>query len=233
MENNQPVSPPPANQPNFNPVPNVPVTPPVSAPPFRGGPLKMLLNKKIIFAVLGIVVLVEVVWAVSSLMKPKPTPVASSPSSSAVAITKVTSATLIATPSAVKVGDKINVKINLSSQVKSDGVDMIILYDPKLLSVESASAATPVKTGSLFSSYPQNKLDDKLGRIAVSGIADQAGGVLANGSLGEVTFVAKTAGKTKITLDFTPGSASDSNIVETGTGNDVLGKVGAAEVIIQ
>lgn len=187
----------------------------------------LFIRRKTLFIVLGVIIALEVAWAGWTLFKgTSPTPQVSRQE---VFVTgpKSTEVTLTSDRTSLKVGEKANVSINLSSSSQTDGVDLIIIYDPKFLS------AKPVILGKVYSDYPQNVLDDKAGRIIVSGITSQVGGVLANGLFGSVEFTAKAAGVAKISLDFTPGTTGDSNITESGTGKDVLEKVNSLELNIQ
>ncbi len=182
--------------------------------------MQKYLVKRNIFIVLGMVILAEVLWAGWSLVKPTP------PSTVAVPVTSQTSISLSADKSQLRVRERILVTINVASAKKVDGVDLIITYDPKLLT------AQPTVLGTIFSDYPQNKVDATLGRVSVSGITTQQGGVIPEGQFAAVTFVAKAVGLTKVSLDFTPGKTGDTNVTETGTGADILEKVNQLEINI-
>lgn len=192
------------------------------------------MNKKTIFIILGVVIVGELIWAGWILSKewiqPKtPTALPSvQPQVSKVVIPTVVS--LTSDKNQVKLGEKFTVAINISSEIATDGTDLIILYDPKLLSVNTQ---TPVILGSLYDDYPLNKVDSGSGRITVSGISNKSGGTVANGLFGSVEFSAKKAGQAKISLDYTPQSTVDSNVIETYSGKDVLEKVNNLEVNIQ
>lgn len=125
-----------------------------------------------------------------------------------------------------KVGEQISISINISSAKRVDGVDLIISFDPKVLS------AQPTIFGTIFSDYPQNRIDQTLGKVSISGITTQTGGVIPKGEFGKVFFVAKAVGTTKIAFDFTPGKTADTNVSETGTGKDILEKVNELEIKI-
>lgn len=193
------------------------------------------MNKKIIFIILGAVIVGELIWAGWTLSKewtqskiaPAPSPVIRPQRTKVV---KPTTISLVADKNQLKKGEKLTVAINLSSEVATDGTDLIILYDPKLLSV---NAQTPVTLGSLYDDFPLNKVDSESGRITISGISNKSGGTVANGLFGTVIFTAKKAGVAKISLDFTAGSTVDSNVIETDSGKDVLEKVNNLEVNIQ
>lgn len=194
----------------------------------------MSKNIKIILVVLTVVIALGVslfIWnsnqsktkTAGSILKETPKTTTQANNTPAVII-------LSASKPAVKVGESFAVSINISSRKPSDGTDIILLYDPNLLSVESTSGK-PVSVGSIYPEYPINS-DDKKGRIVVSGISSSPEGIIASGLFGTVTFKAKTAGKTIIKLDFTKGSTTDSNVTESGTSSDILEAVQNADVLI-
>lgn len=188
--------------------------------------IKKLLTRRNIFIVLGVIIAVELIWAGwflvnSAQSKPTPTPsVITKP------VAPPTAVTLTSLKTEYKKGEKITVAINISSSKKVDGVDLIITYDPKVLS------AQPATLGIIFSDYPQNTADATLGKVSVSGITTRPGGVIPEGNFGTISFVAKTAGVTKIAFDFTPGQTVDTNVIESGTGKDILEKVNQLELNI-
>lgn len=197
--------------------------------------IKQFLTIRNIFIVAGIVVLIEVIWSVWVLTKPSPlgVPIVENPISknTQVVESKITTLSLLPDKASLKKGEKLSVNINASSIVNSIGVDLVISYDPKLLTV-STTKAGPVKTGTIFKDYPLNRLDDKNGKITISGITDVKDGVLAEGLFGSIDFVAKASGKAMISLDFTPGNTADSNITDVKTGKDVLQKVENTQIEI-
>lgn len=193
------------------------------------------MDKRFIFIILGVIIAAELIWAGWTLSKewtqskiaPAPSPVIRPQRTKVV---KPTTISLVADKNQLKKGEKLTVAINISSEIATDGTDLIILYDPKLLSV---NAQTPVTLGSLYDDFPLNKVDSESGRITISGISNKSGGTVANGLFGTVIFTAKKAGVAKISLDFTAGSTVDSNVIETDSGKDVLEKVNNLEVNIQ
>lgn len=184
-----------------------------------------MLTKRNLFIILGVIIALEVAWAGWTLFKgTSPTPGISK--QQAFVSPKSAEVTLTSDRTSLKVGEKATVSINLSSDIYTDGADLIVTYDPKLLS------AKPAILGTLYSDYPQNALEDELGRISISGITGQRRGVLANGLFGTIEFSAKAKGVAKVVVDFTPGATGDSNITESGTGKDILEKVSSLELEI-
>lgn len=188
------------------------------------GRLKGLLTRRNIFIVFIMVVGFELIWGYSNLFGPNIFTNKTTPEP------KLTTMSLIPFNNTVKVGEKITVGVSLLSNKSVDGFDVIVSYDPALLSVEATGSAKPFLAGSLFNDYPQNLLDKDLGKITVSGISNQP--VTPNGFLGSVIFIAKAPGLAKISLDFTPLSTTDTNVTETKTGNDILDKVENVELNI-
>lgn len=192
---------------------------------------KKLLTRRNIFIALGLVIVLEIIWAGSTLFKEAAKPSPTIPAQTVAH--KPTAVSLSTSKTQLKVGEKLTVSINLSSDKKTDGTDLIITFDPKLLSVETvAQSKSPVIAGNIYSDYPLNSLDQTGGRITVSGITDTPSGVLADGLFGSIVIVGKAPGFTKISLEFSPGSTADSNVTESGTGKDVLEKVSDLEVNI-
>lgn len=179
---------------------------------------KSLLTTKNILIFFGVVIVLELIWAGLTLLKPA----ARSTTQTVPALPQITTISLSAPKTDLKVGESIVVSINITSDKQTVGTDLVITYDPKLLTV-TAAGTSPVTSGTLYSDYPLNKLDKN--RITVSGITDKAEGVLGNGLFGSVVFQAKEAGVAEIMVDFTPGKTTDANIIESGTSQDVLEKV--------
>lgn len=192
-----------------------------------------VLTRRNIFTVLGIIIGTELIWAGWMMFHPTP-PTNTSPASrvAQTAPANPNQISLNAPKNSLKVGEDITVSLVEQTTQKTDGTDLIIIYDPKMLSVELGSSGSPVIPGTIYKDYPQNKLDKTLGRVAVSGVTDVSGGVVANGLFGSVVFKALAPGQAKISFDFTPGKTGDSNMAESGTGKDILEKVNNLELNI-
>lgn len=179
--------------------------------------------KKILFIIAGLVLLGEIVWAVQSLEFFSPKQTANTSSSPSPQTSAVIS--LSADKTSLRIGETAAVTINVSTTVSTDGVDLIVKYDPKILAVVPSSSQSAVNVGTIYSNYPINSIDETAGQIVVSGIAPLQKAVVPNGILGTMVFQAKSVGQTSIAVDFTQGSTTDSNIIETKTAKDVLSKV--------
>lgn len=187
----------------------------------------MKIKKRNIFIIVGIILAIELIWATWTLNKAAPDvrsqTVVNPPISPKLSETVIS----LKTPNKnLKVGEEVSVTINISSTKFTDGTDIILFYDPNLLSIVTSSGGNlPAHVGGMYSDYPINKVDEKNGRIAISGISAIDGGVAAQGAFGFVTFKAKAAGKARLVLDFTPKSTVDSNVIEARTSKDILNRV--------
>lgn len=183
---------------------------------------------KIIFIILGLVVAGEAIWAISNFI-PRNQSAPSLPTVNTVNTVVAPSSAVVslsADNTSVKVGDKITVVINVSANKSTDGTDLIIDYDQALLTVDSQNEKkVPVITGQIYGDYPINTIDQTNGKITVSGITSSPSGVVTNGVFGTINLIAKAAGAAKLKLEFTKGSTTDTNVIETGTSKDILDSV--------
>jgi hypothetical protein len=179
----------------------------------------------IIFIVL--IIIIQIIWAYKTLSpsginltKAQPT-IAVSPAQEK----SLNIISLISPKIEYKVGEKIPVTINITSDKATAGTDLIIKYDPNLLTIVQSDTKIPVAVGTLFGEYPVNKVDEGLGLITVSGITSQLAGVMPKGAFGTIVFQGKAAGNPKIFLEFTKNSTNDTNLIENKTATDILDKV--------
>lgn len=191
------------------------------------------INKKVVLGVIATLVIGELVWAGWSLTRSKFQSNNSSQEVVNAPQSKKPSISLMASETNLKVGDKVTVTATIYSPKATDGVDLVINFDPRLLQVESSASVGPVTPSTLYSDYPANQLDDQKGEIFMSGISSKPGGVTPNGVLGTMVFVAKAPGKAKISLGFKKGNTTDSNITEAKTAQDILEVVNNVELNIK
>lgn len=199
-------------------------------------------NKKIIIAVLvmaSIIIIGELIWAAVNIGRGgiigSVSNITSSPAPSAPEEEKVGSVVLSSPKSVLTLGEKITVSVSVdSSNIPTDGVDLVISYDPKILTVETiGSLQKPMVVNNMYSEYPSNAVDLKTGLISVSGITSNKSGVAVKGIFGSMIFKTIAAGKSTLSVKFEPSSTTDSSLVETKTGRDILGKVGNLELEIK
>lgn len=117
-------------------------------------------------------------------------------------------------------------QINLNTgTAQTDGTDAIILYDQSKFSAQSISS------GSIYSDYPGNSVDDNAGKVTVSGLASVNSPYTGTGTLATISFKVKEnaqPGVSQVKFDFDPNDKSkttDSNVVERGTVADILSSV--------
>lgn len=182
------------------------------------------IPKKYLLILVAAVLLAELFWAYKSL---GPNYLQESVSISAGSNMASGAAISLSTPkTTIKVGEEMVVSVNISSQELTDGTDLIIVYNPEILSGQ------PVKPGTIYNDFPLNTVDQEAGKITVSGITSATGGVLANGLFGTIVFQAKKAGSAEVSLEYVPGSTTDSNVIESKTAKDLLTEVKNLEVNI-
>lgn len=187
-----------------------------------------ILNRKVLLTVFAVIILAEIIWAGSVFLggQSQSAKVTNTKVMQEAVSAKGTEIELKTDQQSVKVGDKFSVSINISSNSETDGADLIINYNPKLLS------ASPVSLTSLYNDYPVNKIDAQLGKITVSGISTDEIGIVPNGLFGTITFKALASGQAAITLEFAPLSTVDTNVIEKQTGKDILENVTNLSVTI-
>ncbi|MEK7617165.1 MAG: cohesin domain-containing protein [Patescibacteria group bacterium] len=174
---------------------------------------------KLIFLILGIVILVELGLGVKKLLVPFP---ASQPSLSVRPISDA-QISLLSDKKVYKLGDKVIVDIKLSTSGHNiAGADIILSFDPKTLQASSSSFAK----GKIFSDYPQINVDSQSGLITLSGVAGLNKKFFNGiGSFGTITFTTKRSGQPSLNISFTKGSTADTNVFDAISNEDVLGKV--------
>lgn len=199
-------------------------------------------SRNIVYSLIGIAIIVivaELVWAYGVVQKssgilsyiPLPPTKQTAQSESVVD----GSISLRAPKQVLKLGDKLTVTAYISSNNhKTDGTDVVISYDPKILRVETIGPEKKVMAVSdIYSEYPSNNIDGNDGTLKISGISNILEGNAVNGVLGSIIFSAKGKGKTAVVVQYSPGETTESNMVETTTGKDLLGKVENLEVEVK
>lgn len=185
----------------------------------------IILGKKVIFIVIILILVGEAIWAIQALNFTAKS-ITRTPQASFKAVSKIpTEISLRSAKSQLKVGEKTTVEVYINSTIQTDGTDLIIKYDPTKLTVMPKSATEAASSGTIYNDYPVNMVDTKNNQIIVSGITSKEEGVKASGLFGSLVFQAKAAGSTDLTIDFSPGKTTDSNVIETKTAKDVLEKV--------
>lgn len=176
---------------------------------------------RIIYPILGIVVVVELILGLKTLLDPLPQ--ISKHQAQNLLPTKGGEITLNSSQANFKVGEKVTVTINVSTGGYTIiGTDLVLRFNPKAMETSSADFIR----GKIYSEYPLISVDNKDGVVRVSAVATNADqGFNGIGELGVINFKTKAAGQVNIIVDFKKGSTTDSNIIRTKTSEDVLGSV--------
>lgn len=187
---------------------------------------RLFTNKKLLIIV-GVVLAAELAWAGYTLTRPVPPAnfKATTPPIQETGLNVTTASLSLNGPTSVIVGQSFDVDIMLEVPIETDAADVIFNYDPALLEVVTfgTGAAT---TGTLYPNYPVNSVDSTLGRIVLAGATDPgAKAFTGQGTFATVTFKAKAKGQTTLTFEYTKGSTTDSNVVDSKQGRDILDKV--------
>ncbi len=199
-------------------------------PPPKKNFLGLKFTPKIIFIILGIVVLVEVVIAVRNLTSPVSTPLFQTNTNVSQAVSGEAKISLVVSKNNFKTGDIIPVSVVIDTAGRLiNGVDLIIQFDPKIVDATDKD----IIKGNLFDDYPMATVDSVKGLILISGISNAQKGIKVSGQFVAINFKAKALGKTSLTIDFEKGTTTHSNLVETATLSNILEKVDNLEINIQ
>ncbi len=187
--------------------------------------LKRLFDHRIIFVILGILLLVEVVYLISSLVKP-----AFSPPPYKASVKNTTGKiTLLALQTKYNVKEIIPVSVLVDTgghQIQ--GIDLIIHYDPKIFEATSGG----IVKGGIFDDYPLMSADANKGLITISGISG-INSFQGSGQFAIIALKAKAPGKTSLTVDFKKGSTTASNMTEASSTKNILENVENLDLIIE
>lgn len=189
--------------------------------------VRKYFNPKIIFLILGVIVIIELVYFLRSLMMPVSTP---PPLSKTSVVSNVAKISLNVSKASFRVGETIPVAAVVDTGGKSiSGVDLIIHFDPKVLEITQGA----ITRGKIMDEYPMISVDTKNGLISISGIDNLKNSFKGIGQLALMNFRAKTVGKTDLVIDFKKGATTVSNITEDKTSKNILERVDNLEVEIK
>lgn len=185
---------------------------------------RFIFSPKIVFIILGAVILVEIIYAIVTLRSPVSLPPEPT--------LPMEAAIILSSPKdQYKVGENVAVLVQVDTGSRAtDGVDLLLNFDPKVLEASTGAIAK----GAIYPEYPQMKIDAKLGQIQISGISGLQGrSFTGKGTFAIINFKAKAAGDASLTVDFSPGKTDDSNVVEAISGNDILESVTDLTLTVQ
>lgn len=145
-------------------------------------------------------------------------------------LAQVTSATTLSltTASPTTVGSTFTVNITLNTGGRAVyGVDINRLrFNPAMLQVVDANTGTAgvqVAPGSLMAISIINTVDNSAGTVQFSQVANPGSTFTGIGTVASVTFRVLAVGTSNVTIDFSQGSGTDSNVA--GLGGDILTSV--------
>jgi parallel beta-helix repeat protein len=99
-----------------------------------------------------------------------------------------------------------------------NGTDMVIHYDPLVLSV------TSITPGTIFPSTPVHANDPSIGEIHISSNATSQP-IVVSGTLATIQFTVIGSGQTNVTFDYNSSSNARSDMSQSGNTGQVLGSV--------
>lgn len=181
---------------------------------------------RIIYPILGVVLVVELIFGLKTLLTPLP-------KSKVQTLQPITGASIMlrSDKANYKVGETIPVKIRVwTGGHATSGTDLSLRFDPKVLEATS----TAFTRGKIYTDFPLINIDSKNGVIKVSAVTSTAKQAFSGiGEFGVINFKAKGVGQTTLTVDFEKGQTDDSNVVGALTNEDVLDKVNNLKITVQ
>lgn len=187
-----------------------------------------------VIILMAAVVIAEILWAGYTLTKPAETQPQASPSTAEV--TPSAALTLFG-PSMVSKGAEFRVDVNLNTSVEANSADVIITYDPTMLTIQPVTLngkQAAVTTGEIFKDFPINTYDAKTGKITLSAITDTSStNFSGQGKIGYVTFKAIKPGTTEVSIDYTEGSTTQSIVLSSKADKNILNQVKNLTVVIK
>lgn len=189
---------------------------------------------KLIYFIIGFIILAEIIGGIYYLTRPVQNSRKNQEVSTSDTSTPSTDTSLSVLASGpIAQNTEFTASLELQTKDPTDGTDVIVVYDPAFLTPMPAAANTIISPGSLYQDYPVNNLVSP-GRINFSAvIKPNTSGFSGKGILGTIRFKALKKGLTNIEIEYTPGSTSDSNIISTQTGSDILQRVENAKILIE
>lgn len=144
-----------------------------------------------------------------------------------------TPATLAFSPASSQISMTEPTTINISLDTGGaaiDGVDLYINYDPTYLEIQDSNSGVTgvqIKPGTLFPTYLANQVDTEKGKITLSGIITPGGaGYSGSGTFASIVVKGlRESTGTRLTFDYVRENTTDTNVIEHGTGLDILASV--------
>lgn len=131
------------------------------------------------------------------------------------------------------VGENIEAKILIDTQGREiNGFDIILRFNPQDWLV--LNSQIDLTESEAFAQYPVNLIDPVEGRLELSGLTSLENSFTGELAVGSFLLQPQNAGRLSIEIEFQDlGEGNDTNLAETGTGEDILGSVINGEIIIE
>jgi hypothetical protein len=119
-----------------------------------------------------------------------------------------------------KIGERVPVKIRVfSGGYYSDGVDLVLKYDPKVLEVTPEE----ISGGNIFQNFPVKNVDSSSGTIQISAISSTSGESFNGiGDFVTINFRTISIGSSEVNVVYTPNQTDDSNVIQQQESIDML-----------
>lgn len=137
---------------------------------------------------------------------------------------------LVSSATSYKVGDNIDLSVVFEAKGKKlDGADIVLLYNPKVLSAMGFSE------GKSFNLFPRKDIDNKRGMVKVTALDSTSIAQFSTGkdSIGVIHMQAKSAGTATVNFDFSAGSTHKTTLIEQGTSQNILGSAEGITIIVE
>lgn len=192
---------------------------------------KLFSGPKIIFTILGMIVLIEVIYAVRTLNTSTPAFTPAFPVAEVNNRKEIPGKiSLSASKTSYKVAEIIPVSVVIDIGTKEiSGADVIVSFDPNVLEV----VPNGITKGKVFDEYPLLSQDAKKGKVSISGISTLKKVFSGTGQFATINFKAKNPGKISLVVNFQKGSTTESNLVEAATARNILETVTNLDLEVQ
>lgn len=143
--------------------------------------------------------------------------------------TSTSASTLSLSPSSgsYRVGQVFTVSVlGDSGGLALNGVDMVLHYDPLVLSVSS------ITLGTIFPNSPAHSNDPSIGEIHISSNSNGQGIVVSAATLATLNFTVIGSGQTNVILDYNSSSNARSDMSQSGNPGQALGSVSSGSYTV-
>lgn len=131
-----------------------------------------------------------------------------------------------------QIGQPVEAEISIDTKdAVINGFDAILQFDPLVWETASLQFETPEDSD--FAIYPVNEVDGLKGEARLSGLTSPEAGFTGDVVVGTLSLTPKKSGELDLKVLFEGmGKGNDSNLAQTQTSKDILGKVIDGKVIV-